>query len=186
MKAFIPIAGLFSSFGSGSQGSEDPPGSDEPAANAGQRKSRLRQFDTTAYTIHEHCGSHSNELQKCLARCGVEADPMIQEANGWKGTTQCQPLWKEVMKALSYTNMPMSFPPSFSLSPTHLTAVAIQFKSCCHRFFVNQSQMVQACSTEAARYENCIGSTACEEAELALLRCTQTRMMLTMSGSKPS
>ena len=59
------------------------------------RSSRLARFNTSPFTLHEHCGSLLGEMQLCFARHGMSnVDPVAMEEEGWKRAAPCETMWQ--------------------------------------------------------------------------------------------
>ena len=74
---------------------EKLPADSSSDSSAPRKKRSLRKFDTTAFTLHEHCGTFSQEVRSCLVRHGVDPDPVAQEERDWAGAQECRKLWSE-------------------------------------------------------------------------------------------
>ena len=88
--------GLFSRLtGSKPEGSGDAAPSTSTAASDSKPRRGLRKFDTAAFTLHEHCGIFSREVQACLQRHKVDPDPVAQQERHWSGVEDCKKIWDE-------------------------------------------------------------------------------------------
>ena len=166
-----------------SSSQEEPPSSSaEPS-----RRGRLQKFDTSAFTLHQHCGTLSAAVQKCLQQHGVQqSDPVALEEEGWTRGTKCRGLWEE-------------------------------YRECGRAFFTSVSWAQRSCADEAAAWRTCTssGSRDCEALEataavklctpllsppspyrdrmravcvcvqLAVLRCATAKIRMRMSGASP-
>mmetsp|Transcript_51295 Transcript_51295/g.133236 ORF Transcript_51295/g.133236 Transcript_51295/m.133236 type:complete len:125 (-) Transcript_51295:246-620(-) len=118
--------------------------------------STLRRFDSSAFTLHEHCGAYAAEVGRCLKRTGL-SDPSDFAALG-SGSIR-----KDCVRAFeTYRQCGSEFITTLDWSTSRCKREAEAFEQCSK-----------------------FGGRDCEALELAVLRCSANRIKTRMSSGKP-
>ena len=134
------------------------PSSGEPPALERTRSTRrgLKRFDTTPFTLQSHCGTHAAAVRDCLKKYKLEnIDPTTLEERGWDVAPACKKAWD------AYRQCGLSFFTATDWAQTKCAAEAEAFRAC--------SPLTH-------------GEERCSELELAMTRCTTTKIKMRMSG----
>ena len=122
--------------------------------------SRLKRFDTSAFTLHHHCGSYAAAVRDCLTAnkgFGANLDPNVLDERGWDLAPTCKPLWEA-------------------------------YRSCGLGFFAASDWAHNKCAREADEFRACNpyteGEERCLALELAMARCAARKINMRMSGEK--
>lgn len=126
-------------------GAESPPKT--------ERKRGLKRFDTSAFTLHEHCGAYAREVHQCLKKAGETTDPVALEENGWDALPKCRELWEE------YRRCGRNFFTTVEWAHSKCEAEAEAFRKCARA-----------------------GGGNCDALELAAIKCASSRIQQRMSG----
>ena len=85
----------------------------------------LKRFDTTPFTLHEHCGFHAAAVRDCLRNHKVEeVDFAALEDDGWRAAPACRPLWE------SYRECGLAFFTATDWAQSKCAAEAEAFCAC--------------------------------------------------------
>ncbi len=118
--------------------------------------SSLQRYDSSSFTLHEHCGRYSREVARCLKRCGItDIDPVAQHDEGWKTAKACQTPWEE-------------------------------YRKCGRELMKSIDWSVAKCKKQGDAYRKCTerasSQSECEDLELEALKCNTNKIRWRMSG----
>ena len=118
--------------------------------------SRLRRLDSAPFTLHQHCGHLLADLRQCLKGHNVTGDPVALEEAGWGDAKPCHTLWDE-------------------------------YRRCGRTFFAATHEAQTECAEQVAAYKRCAAAPGaeCNAEEMALWRCTTSRIKLRMTSDLP-
>ena len=119
----------------------------------------LKRFDTSAFTLHEHCGQHAARVRDCLKNANVaHLDPVALEERGWDIASECKQLWTD-------------------------------YRKCGLGFFSATDWAQSKCAEESKAFQMCNprvqGAERCNDLELAMAKCATAKIRLRMSGKGP-
>ena len=118
---------------------------------------KLKSIDSEAFTLREHCGMYAKEVGQCFRSFDI-SDPDELASKRGEQAQQCQSVWAK-------------------------------YRSCGNDFIKTYDGLPTTCRKEILWYRACAGTARniadCEHLELRALRCSATRIKLTMSGKHP-
>lgn len=194
-RALRKTMGLFSRLtGSKPEEPGDAAASTSTATSDSRPKRGLRKFDTAAFTLHEHCGIFSREVQACLQRHKVDPDPVAQQERNWYGVEDCRKVWDE------YRTCGRKFFDTVNHATGKCSVEDAAFKRCNGNAECEAAEVRARCRLTDASLPRCLQFAMCDRlivsrvsmiahaclfvAQLALLRCTEARIRYTMSGTQ--
>ncbi len=138
-----------------------PPLERTESARARPTRRGLQKFDTSAFTLQQHCGSAAAAVRDCLRAINLPANYVIDttelEADGWAAAPQCKPLWEA-------------------------------YRQCGQAFMNATDDASIKCAAELTAFRKCSptrdGVDRCHELEQALFRCSASKVKVSMSGQK--
>ena len=128
------------------------------ASRAHRLMARLKRFDTSAFTLHEHCGPKATAVRDCLRIHGANIDPVQLDESGWEVAPECKPLWE------AYRECGLNF---FNASDSAQSKCAAE------------NEAFRKCDPKKDDAEHC------HALELALAKCATVTIKLRMSGKLP-
>ena len=108
-----------------------------------RRPSRLREYNTSDFTLHEYCGGFSASLQKCLLEHDLPNDPMKLNESAWQGAPTCHRIWN------SYRSCGREF--IASVSSVRCAAAVESYDEC-------TSDPLRSCSALEGEALRCLGT----------------------------
>ena len=126
-----------------------------PAADQSVKR-KLATFDSSPFTLHEHCGQLAADVGACLRKFNIE-DPADLERLTYHGAQRCIIAWDD------YRRCGHEFMNVVTWAQSKCKAEAEAFKCC------KANDPMAGCELE----------------ELAALRCAAHRIRLRMSGRSP-
>ena len=107
-----------------------PPAPMAEAASEAERTPRapkrsLRRFDTSPFTLQQHCAAQSTAVRDCIKAHNLDnVDPATLEERGWDVAPACKPLWE------SYRQCGINFFSATDWAQSRCGAEANAFRRC--------------------------------------------------------